>query len=192
MKILFLYQVADYGIFGDSKIRSLLSAPVLRKYDMIPVSVGQLRPSERIPKIKKFIDRADFVTIGQGTYTFMRRWAREGGIYSFQQNKPMMSIDSGGINEGWSVESVAGPSPFFYLKWQKNGEKITVLNSSFIFDHFWHQHISVPISSVNYRLDGVEGVFDEFAPTFHWVDENGPKNFPHWVETALYLAGESI
>jgi len=159
---------------------------------MIPVSVGHLRPSERILKIKKLIYTADVVTIGQGTYTFMRRWAREGGIYGFQKNKPMLTLDSGGINEGWSVESVAGPSPFLYLKWQKNDDEITVLNSSFVFDHLWLTRLSVPISSVSYRMEGEQGVFDEFAPVFHWVDEDGPKNFPHWVETAQYLAGRSI
>jgi len=190
--VLFLYQVDDYGIFGDSKIRTLLSSPILRRYEFVPISVGQLRPTERLTTIKKWIDRADVLTIGQATYTFMRVWAREGGIYGFTQNKPMFSIDSGGINEGWSVESIVGPSPFLYLKWQRKNSELTVFNSSYIFDRIWIKRLTVPMRSVSYRLEGKHGVFDEFAPVFGWVDENGAKNFPYWVEAAMYLAGKSV
>lgn len=188
MLILFLYKVEDYGIFGDSKIRTLLSSPVLKNYEFVPISVGKIPPSKRFHVIKSWIDKADIVTIGQGTFAFMQRWARESGIYGFTRNLPMLSIDSGGINDAWSLESVAGPSPFVYLKWRRRGKDIDIYNSSYIFDQFWIKTGSVPLNSVSYRLEGKEGLFEEFAPTFGWVDENGPDNFPYWVDEALRLA----
>lgn len=189
--ILFLYQIEDYGKFGDSKIRAFLRNPAWKAYDIIPLSVGTLTPAQRFPTIKKWMDRTDFLLIGQGGHTFIRRWARNSGIYGFQKNMPMLSVDSSAINEGWSVEAIIGPSPFLYLMWKKQGKYLTVYNSSYVFDHVWRRQFSVPISTVRYRLEGEQGLFDEFAPVFRWNSESDNKEIPVYIERALYLSGEA-
>lgn len=179
-------------MFGDSRIRTFLESPVVESYDFIPISVGKLVPSQRLPTIKKWIDRTDVLAFGQGIYTFMHSWVRNSAIYGFQKNRPMLSIDSAGINEGWSLEAIIGPSPFLYLMWKKQGRNLTVFNSSYVFDHIWRRRLSVPLNTVRYRLEGDQGLFDEFAPVFRWFPEITARDFSYWIDTAIYLSGKSV
>lgn len=179
-------------MFGDSRIRTFLSSPILKKYEFIPIAVEEIRPSTRLMALKRLIEKADVVVIGLGGYTYIRRWVRQCAMCGFKHNKPMLTMDVVEINEGWSMESLVSPSPFQYLKWAKREKNVDVYSSSFIFDGLWIKQFAVPKRTVSYRLEGKQGLFDEFAPFFNWVEENGDRNFPYWVEAAMVLAGKSV
>lgn len=190
MQILFLYDTNDLGLFPESRVGVGIQTPILREYSFAAVEVNKIPRAKRSQTIRESIDEAEVLAIVIGSFTFQRLWAREAILYGFTRTKPMMGIDQSNLNDGWSTEITTGPPPFDYLKWTMQGKWLTLSELDPYLDTIWTQRLTLPRASVHYKLETPSGQLSDIFLTHDWVLDDVNRNFPQWVETAMYDAGK--
>ena len=189
MIILILFDTDDLGLFSETKVQMGITTPVLRKYELIPLSVRNIPNRRRNSEIRKCIDKADLLAIATGSYTFMRRWAHFAMVYGFIKNLPMMALSDVNMDTGWSREIRPGPNPFNRVRWNIYNGTIRLYSLDSFLEVVWRLKATIPKQSVRYRLKGKEGYLDEIAPMYDWVLDDPNTNFPAWVRKSIWLAG---
>lgn len=189
MVILAIYDTDDMGVFAQTRIELGFREPVMKNLDVVPLNVCSVPARKRNQVIRQYIDKTDFIALGVGTYTFMRRWAHFAMVYGFTKNRPMLATNSVNVPDGWSRDITSGPNPFSRAKWEIVGSHIRLYTLDPLVEVVWKLQRSIPRNSVHYRIEGASGLFDEIAPMYDWVYDNVNVNAFSWIEKSIWLAG---
>ncbi|WDL95638.1 hypothetical protein [Alicyclobacillus sp. ALC3] len=189
MNVLVLYDTSDFGILPETRLTIGFSEPVLKNFSFVTLPVQKIPPRNRDQVIREYIDKTDFISVGVGTYTFMRPWMHFTAVYGFTKNRPMMAGNNAFVPDGWSHEIVNGPNPFSRVKWQIQGQNIRLYVLDNVLDVIWQPRAVIPRKSVRYRFEGDTGLLSEIAPMYDWVPGNVQDNLFNWVNTSIWLAG---
>ena len=190
MVILFPYDTDDLDTLAEVKVQSGLNTPILKNYDYIPLPVRKIPARKRIPVLRQYIDRTDFLGLVSGTYTFMRPWAFFTMVYSISKNRPLMDIDTTFVRDGWDNELTSGPNPFTRVRYAIERSRVNFYTVDSVLEVVWRKRLSLPRSQVTYRFEGKSGFMNEVGLRHVWTEDRADQYFPLWVEEALYLAGK--
>ncbi|QSO53621.1 hypothetical protein JZ785_07195 [Alicyclobacillus curvatus] len=189
MIVVSFFDIDDLGVLPEARIQTGVETPIRANYRLVPVSVRNIPRWRRKSAIKAYIDEADLIVMGTGTYTFMRSWAHFAMVYGFTKNRPMMAISDANMNSGWSREITGGPNPFTRIRWNIDKGEIRLYALDAVFEVVWRFKTAVPKQSVHYRLKGTEGTLEQIAPMYDYVLDDASANFPAWMKRAIWLAG---